>query len=255
VYRLASDLLRPFSLLFLCTLAAIVFLWCRKPGRRCPKIAVSVFFILLMLVSIQSVGYLAALSLESAYPPWEGVPERTDTIVVLSSGYNVYDARGSHIDLDANMLGRCLHAARLYKKAGACRIVCSGGKVPLDIPGPSLARAMSDFLVDLGVRPADIVLEERSRTTYENALYTDELLRDLGVRRVILVTDAAHMYRSARCLRALGVEVTPAACNYRATWFPWQASRFLPTPDGAQDTDAALHEWVGIVWYWLRGWI
>jgi uncharacterized SAM-binding protein YcdF (DUF218 family) len=255
MYRLAAELLRPFSLLFLCSLAGLVFLWWKKPARRGVKIVVLVFCCLLWLTSVESVGYLAMLSLESAYPPWEGVPERADTIVLLSAGQSVYDASGSRVDLDSSAMGRCLEAARLYKKAGGCRIVASGGKVFADTPGPSLAQAMSDFLVDLGVRPADIVLEDQSRTTHENALYTEEILTRLGVHRVILVTDATHMRRAARCLRALGVEVTPAPCNYRATWFPWTVGRFLPTPDGAKDVDAALHEWVGIVWYRLRGWI
>ena len=174
---------------------------------------------------------------------------------MLSGGYSVYDESGSRVDLDPSTMGRCLEAARLYKKAGGCRIITSGGKVFPDAPGPSLARAMSDFLVDLGVRREDIVLEERSRTTRENALYSEEILEGLGVERVILVTDVTHMRRAARCFQTLGVEVTPAACNYRATWFPWTLGRFLPTPDGAKDVDASLHEWVGVVWYWLRGWI
>ena len=96
-------------------------------------------------------------------------------------------------------------------------------------------------------------MEDQSRTTYENALYTQRLLEERNVKRVILVTDAIHMFRSERCLRTTGIEVIPAACNHRATWFRWEVSRFLPTPEGVSGVDTVLHEWVGIAWYWLKG--
>lgn len=253
MYRLVTDLLRPFSFLSLCTLAALVLLWRRKPERRGPKIALTVCLAFLTLLSVRSVGHLAAWSLESAYPPWDGVPSRTDTIVVFSGGYRVYDASGAYAELDAGTLRRCLHAVKLYRKAGGCRIVVSGGKVDPDAPGPTLARTMEVFLVDVGVHRGDILMEDKSRTTYENAIYTQRLLQERNVQRVILVTDAVHMFRSERCLRATGIEVIPAACNHRATWFRWEASRFLPTPEGVDEVDAAMHEWVGIAWYWLKG--
>ena len=253
MYRLVTGLLRPFNFVCLCTLAATVLVWRAKPGRRSPKIVLSICIGLLFLLSVRQMGYLATLSLESAYPPWDGTPERTDTIVVFSGGYHVYDESGKHVDLEPSTLGRCLHAARLYKKAGGCRIVVSGGKTRPDDPGPTLAGAMRDFLVDVGVRPSDILLEDGASSTYENAVNTVALLKEHSIRRVILVTDAMHMARSERCLRSQGVDVTPAACNYRATWYAWEVGRFLPSPEGVADMDAAMHEWVGIAWYWLRG--
>jgi uncharacterized SAM-binding protein YcdF (DUF218 family) len=116
------------------------------------------------------------------------------------------------------------------------------------------AEVMRDFLVAHGVPPSKVVVEGRSRSTYENAVETGRLLGGLGVRRVVLVTDAAHMWRAEACFRAQGVEVTPSACNHRWPVYYWRnASHLLPSAAGAADVSVAYHEWVGLLTYWLRG--
>ena len=130
--------------------------------------------------------------------------------------------------MDSNGAFRCIHAAEVYRRAGPCPVIVSGGKVSARDPGPATAEAMRDLLIHLGVAPSDIIVESASRTTYENAVNSCELLEDRNLGDVVLVTDAAHMYRSVGCFRALGVDVMPAACNYRATSLKWSAETFLP---------------------------
>ncbi len=252
MYDLIRDLTRPFSLLFLCLLVATALLWRRGAGRR-TKIAATVFVVVLALACCQTVSYFLMGMFEWGYPPWDGTPTPADTIVVLAGGYRVYDASGNRAELEPDSLFRSLHAAKLYKQASGCRLVVSGGKVHPKAPGPTLAEAMAEVLAQLGVKPADMLLENASRTTYENALYTHEILKAHNVRRIILVTDARHMFRSERCFRALGIDVIPAPCNHHATWFQWSASRLVPTPEGAKGTEGAVHEAMGVVWYCLHG--
>ncbi|PWG74936.1 hypothetical protein DF186_15320, partial [Enterococcus hirae] len=57
-------------------------------------------------------------------------------------------------------------------------------------------------------------LEERSRTTWENALFSAEMLRAAGVERVVLVTSAAHMPRSRWCFEQNGIEVIAAPVGF-----------------------------------------
>ena len=97
---------------------------------------------------------------------------------------------------------RCLKAAQLYQESGPRLIVVSGGKVDSSKPGPTCARAMADFLMGLGVEPRDLVTEERSRTTHENAVETGRLLAARGIQHIVLVTSATHMPRAERCFRA-----------------------------------------------------
>jgi uncharacterized SAM-binding protein YcdF (DUF218 family) len=112
---------------------------------------------------------------------------------------------------------------------------------------------MRDFTVRLGVDPADILVEDRSLTTYENTLQSAEILRARGVQRIALVTDATHMYRASRCFDRQGFEVVPAACNFRAVQLQCSPELFLPNTHGVDRLRIAMHEWLGIVWYKLHG--
>lgn len=254
MYRIVATLAQPFTFLFLGVLVTAILLWRPpRPARRRTFLGLSAVLVALTLISLPPVGYLSLLSLEWAYPPREDIPQDVDTIVVLSGAIQVYDQTGEHVELGTDTLYRCLHADKLYQRRGGCRILVTGGKVESDIPGPALAVAMRDFLVQLGVKPSDIVVEDNSRTTYENAVESQNLLDKLGVTRIVLVTDATHMPRAVRCFRRRGLEVIPAACNHHANYFQLKAYDFLPSCAAAGDVGTAAHEWLGFVWYWLNG--
>ena len=74
--------------------------------------------------------------------------------------------------------------------------------------GPQLADAMRDFLIQMDVPDEDILIERRSRSTYENATESAKVLDRLNINSVILVTEATHLERSLRCFRAQGIAVT-----------------------------------------------
>ena len=132
-------------------------------------------------------------------------------------------------------------------------MVASGGNPDPTQLGPTCGEAMSEFLADAGVAPADLLSEERSRTTYENAAETHRLLDRRGVKRIALVTSATHLRRSERCFRAQGFEVAPRGANYMATDLRWSIRTFLPSSSAAHTVSAATHEWIGLAWYWMHG--
>jgi uncharacterized SAM-binding protein YcdF (DUF218 family) len=116
-----------------------------------------------------------------------------------------------------------------------------------------MAEMMRQFMLRLAVPEADLVVEDRSRTTYENAQQTGRLLKERGIDEVVLVTGATHMLRAERCFLAQDIRVIPSACNYRTRGFRWSLFGFLPHPNSAHRTHEAFHEWLGLVWYWMRG--
>ena len=181
------------------------------------------------------------------------MPSDRDTIVVLAGDMRVYDASGKHSEVGASTAFRCLHAIDLYRKAGRGRIVVSGGEAYEGCPCPTLAQAMRDFTVKTGVPARDVVMEDTSRTTFENARDCRALLAPQGIERIVLVTDATHMLRAAACFRAQGFDVVAAPCNYHANIWLWSPGNFLPSTDGIGGVETAFHEWTGIVWYWLHG--
>ncbi len=252
-YRFVADSAQPYTILVVALVVAAIAAWRAKPERRLAVRLTVLLAGLLWAVSTPLVGYLASWSLERSYPPMQGFPEDAEAIVVLSGGLCVYDADGKNVELRTDTALRTIHGAELYHRAGRKPIVATGGKVSPDTPGPTLAEAMGKLLLELGVGPDDLVLETKSRTTYENALYTHEILAKRNVRRIVLVTSATHMPRALRCFRAVGFDVVPGACNYRAGWLHVTPTTFLPSAQAMTDVEAAYHEWLGLAWYWFHG--
>ncbi len=83
--------------------------------------------------------------------------------------------------------------------------------------------------------------ENCSRTTYENAKFTAEILKPQGVKRILLVTDTPHMLRSRLTFQKFGFTVIPAASSNPA---------FLTESDKAR---LVLREYAGLVTYSLMG--
>jgi uncharacterized SAM-binding protein YcdF (DUF218 family) len=148
---------------------------------------------------------------------------------------------------------RCLYAAQLYRQGPACPVLVSGGKVDPDELGPAYAQVMAEFLQTQGVAAVDIIREDKSRTTYENAVQSAHELKQRGLGKIMLVVDAVDMLRAAGCFRKQGFEVTAAACHYRAKPFRFSLLSLVPNAGAVRNNERVWHEWAGAVWYWCWG--
>jgi uncharacterized SAM-binding protein YcdF (DUF218 family) len=210
-------------------------------------------FVALTVVSLPVVAYVALGSLEWRYPPLRTRPTHAGAIVVLSAGALHPDAVRIRDDLSGNSLIRCVHAAEVYRQGPPLPLVVTGGIVDPRTAGRPDGDLMRDFLMEHGVSPTDVIVESRSRSTYENALESRKLLDRRGIGEVILVTEASHMFRAVCCFRKQAIRVIPSACHHRATQFPRSAAAWLPELNSASACVAAAHEWLGLAWYWLWG--
>jgi uncharacterized SAM-binding protein YcdF (DUF218 family) len=253
VYQFIVQLCQPHTLLFLLACWSLFRLWRRRadPRRRWWPLLVSLAG--LTVLSLPVTAHLATRSLESYAPPLEDRPADAEAIVVFSAGVYPPEGPRARAELDEDSLHRCLESARLYAQGPHCPVVVSGGQVEPDAPGPSYAAVMKDFLQQHGVPAADLLAEENSRTTYENAVECARILKAKDIHRVVLVADAVDMRRAAACLRKQGIEVTPAPCHFRATRFRPSVFSILPSPRAAAGVQRAWHEWLGLAWYWCRG--
>jgi uncharacterized SAM-binding protein YcdF (DUF218 family) len=254
MYQLVTPLLQPYPLLLLSLLGVLFIAWRRqRPRYWFHHLALGIAG-LLTLISMPAVGMLAERSLEwSYYPLPKDVPSPTDTIVVLSANMHLDDRFGKKFRLGDESLNRCWHALQLYRKAGHCRIIVSGGNVDSPQEPQTLAQLMRDFFVEVGVPASDVILENKSQTTYENARNTSALLQPADSQRVFLVTSATHMLRAQRCFARQGLSVVPAPSNYHSQRLGFLPGHFLPTTGGISRVQTVIHEWLGLGWYWLRG--
>jgi len=148
---------------------------------------------------------------------------------------------------------RCSHAAWLRSHWKEVPILVTGGALRAGEATIVFADVMKRALIRDGV-PADAIWTEReSRSTYENALYSARILRERGVGRVVLVTEAFHMLRAVRSFRRQGIDVVPAPCGFRYLRFNAQLDSLLPSPSRMMLNEETLHEWLGLAWYAMTG--
>ena len=159
------------------------------------------------------------------------------------------DASEPEVLPDYGTFLRCRYAAWLYRYWKPLPIVASGGKYH-DIV---MADVMRQILENDGIRGDMIWTEGASRSTYENGLFTSRLLRAKNIHRIVLVTEAYHMPRSAQCFRKQGIDVIPAGCAARYLQFEGRWPQFFPSPGMIRYNEDSLHEWIGLAWYRLSG--
>ncbi|MCO7513301.1 YdcF family protein [Pseudomonas guariconensis] len=241
--------LLPPGLLFLSLLLAW---WLRK---RYPGLA-AVGFVVglggLWLMSLPLVVEQLARQLETEPPlaqaDWATLADRADAIVVLGAGRERGDpAWGGEDQPSALALERMRYAAALTKASGLS-VLISGG-LHYGTP-PSEAQLMTDRLrEDFAVQVR--WKEEASRTTWENAQLSAELLLPKGVRRVVVVTHAWHMQRARWCFEQAGFEVVPAPMGFlgRDTGQPFGG--WLPESRALWQSGQLLNEVAGLIGYRL----
>ncbi|MCB8984670.1 MAG: YdcF family protein [Ardenticatenaceae bacterium] len=221
--------------------------------------------LILWLSSTRPVAFALTRSLEQQYRPPAEWPA-AEAIVVLGSGAEPQVPPRTTVEV--NKAGdRELLAAQLYRQGKADKIVVTGGVVPWLNPEdmPSGADSMAALLQILDVPPEALVLETQSRNTYENALFTRQILAESGEQRILLVTSATHMPRSVRLFTAQGFTVIPAAADFQVTDADWrllfvpdlevQLFNWLPEAGYLHMTTTALKEYVGLLVYGWQGWL
>ncbi|HEX8779505.1 MAG TPA: YdcF family protein [Rhodanobacter sp.] len=128
-----------------------------------------------------------------------------------------------------------------------CTVLVSGGDDYA--AGEPLARVYGRALARLGLPASDMVLEPRSRTTWQNAEFARTPLARIGAKRIWLVSSALHLRRAEFAFRRFGITVTPVRADYaRVAW------SLLPLAGNLSLFDHALHEYAGMALYRWRAW-
>jgi len=102
-------------------------------------------------------------------------------------------------------------AVELYHQGLAPRLLFSGG---VGVNPPSEARVMRDLAVRLGVPAEACLLEEQSHSTEQNARFSADVLRSLGAKRVVVVSDPYHLLRARQYFRLQGFEVATSPAMF-----------------------------------------
>lgn len=244
---LLTNIVAAFLLPPLNGLAFIVAGWLAI--RRRPRLArplVGTGLLLLWVQALPVVGNALLHGLEGE-PLDMARASEAQAIVVLGGGRHRQTPEYGGDTVSEPSLARLRYAAKLYRETGLPILVTGGapdgGKI-------SEGEAMRDVLTKGFGAPVRWV-EGASINTRENARLSAKLLKQDGVTRILLVTHAWHMQRAERAFATAGLAVLPAPTLFQRR--PFLPTDWLPSAEGLRDTRTALHEWIGILWYRLRG--
>lgn len=239
----SAALLPPLSLVI--ALATGLFFF-----RRRPRLAMSLILVstcALYTLSTPWMGELLQSSLEIAPPVRPEALAAAEAIVVLGGGRRLNSPEYGGDTLNSTSLERLRYAARLHRASGL-PILVTGGKP--DGGSRAEGRIMRQVLEEeYGIPPQWV--EDRARTTWDNAHFSAPLLEQAGIQRIALVTHAWHLRRAAPLFEAQGLTVIPAGTQFSSARMS-SVFDLLPTPAGLRSSAFALHEWLGILWYKLR---
>ena len=249
--KISNLLAQPLNLALVLLISGL--LW----GEKKPRPARRLLFAGVLVLALTGMRPLSDTLLSSLERQSPEVPANADL-----SGYAGVVVLGGSLDsgriaqhyqqpLLNGSAERLTMAMALWRRNPALRIVFTGGEGELFGTGPAESERARRFFASQGLPPEALTLESRSSNTYENAVFTRALPGVHPQQRWLLVTSAGHMPRSLAVFRKAGWNVTPYPVDFRTAGLaPWSDYSLR---EGADQWEAALHEWMGIAAYRLLG--
>jgi uncharacterized SAM-binding protein YcdF (DUF218 family) len=233
-------------------MAGLGFLARRLRYRRLGGALYGLAGLALVLCSLTPAGLVMMAVLEDRFPR-PALPDDVDGIVVLGGMFDTRVGR-TRGEPELNEAGDRVTVARaLAFRYPEARVLFSGGVAAVleeDIPETDVAEA---FFASLDLEPDRLLLDDRARDTFENAVYAKELARPQPGETWLLVTSASHMPRAVGCFRVAGFDVIPYPVDYRTPKGPalWRPS--TATTRNLEKVHFAIREYVGLAAYHVAG--
>ena len=247
-----TQLIIPINLMVALLLFATV-LWIAKQRRVALITALAgVSWALFWSLPISSMWLGGHLENRYEYVPAHQIP-KAQAIVVLG-GHTANNRANWFEALDpATSRSRIQRGAELFDAQRAPLILVSGAALD---GGTSEAQVMARYLRQQGIDEAHILIEERSYTTKENALFSADMLQQLQLNQILLVTSALHMPRSVATFEKEGLtviaapvapQITPPKSDLTHLW--------KPSLQAMNASRSIIKEYAGLLVYWVRSWI
>jgi len=210
----------------------------RPPGHRLLFFVniglwIALFFVLTIAFTPLTRFMLKPLSIQEEI-------KDADLLVVLGGGVD----QGRFLTLASSH--RMVRGIQLYFEGRAKKILFSGG-----IAGEgtvSEAAVLNQEARRLRVPPEDVLLEKKSKNTHDQAVEVKKIAEPLQMKSILLVTSFSHMKRSLMAFEHEGFKVYPAFADPYEKYADKPFDRLCLFPK-------LLHEYGGIVYYKIRGWI
>ena len=219
------------------------------------KILLLLGFSLLIILSlpIAAQGLNQLLEQDKALTISELKNSKAKVIIVLGAGRykNAIEYEDQTDSISANALARLSYAAYLHKKTKIPMLLSGGSPRGEMLSEATIMQTALNNKFQLKAK----WLDKNSSNTWNNAKYSSEILKPLQIENIILVTHAVHLPRARMAFEHFGLKVTAAPLGFRARnkkEDDYTILDVLPSAHAMSSSSAALHEFIGYIWYRVR---
>ena len=170
-----------------------------------------------------------------------------EAVVVLTGGAKTYAPEFGRSEPNKPSLIRARYGAFVQKKTGL-PLLFTGASGKVDE-----AQVMADMALEMGCAADKVWIENESRTTRESAKYCVTYLGARHIHKILLVSQAFHVPRSARVFRWAGFEVVPAPCDFPGQHEGGAILYLVPHAYYLSETSTLVEEMIGSAFYWAMG--
>jgi uncharacterized SAM-binding protein YcdF (DUF218 family) len=222
-----------------------VFCWWFRSRLKAGKIIATCGIILITVLSFSATARWIIKPLEMCYPALTdtGALVNVKWVVVLGGGQVCEAGLPATVQLGGSSLARLVEGIRIHRELTGSRLLLSGGAVFAPVPE---SETMAAAARSLGVDADRIFLETASRDTAEQAMMVRSIVKE---DETVLVTSAHHMPRAIRLFQQVGLKPIPAPTEYMSKENPGLSPLdFFPRAAELGKVEAALHEYLGLLW-------
>ncbi|PVE23840.1 YdcF family protein [Microvirga sp. KLBC 81] len=252
VSKIAWFFATPSNLLLSLILSGFVLALFRRLRAFGIRLAFVMTLVTIGLGLLPIATYLMA-PLEERFPPFKDDGKPVDGIVLLGGSVEASDSISRGRLVANESAERVLDTIALAHRYPQARILISGGGGTVFGDGAAEAPIIADYFKSIGIDPARIIVEDRSRTTSENAAYSRDLVKPREGERWLLVTSAWHMPRAIGVFEKVGFPVTAYPVDFRTGGASNNYRPFAFVSDGLRRLDVGTKEWTGLIGYYLTG--
>lgn len=181
------------------------------------------------------------------------INETYDYVIVLGGFSNLDKGAGTAFSTTERG-NRLWTALEIYQAGKADKILISGGAGDIWQEKASEAVVVQDFLYRMGIDSNNIVIESKSKNTYENAVFTKNLLEEINpTAKCLLVTSAFHMPRARRIFEKQKIDIVPYSTDFMNRPLNRPNYIFIPSGKMLWLWDTIIKEWVGMISYKMMG--
>jgi uncharacterized SAM-binding protein YcdF (DUF218 family) len=251
ISKIAGFLTTPTHLAVALVTLGVILLWTHR--RRAARRIATAGAVLLFALAFLPLSAMFVAPLENRFPlPRSELPSPAGIVVLGgSTDEHIEDARAQVTLTEAG--ARLTTGAALARRFPQARVIFSGGSASFVGSNLTEANSARRLWTELGVRQEHAIYEDRSRNTYENAIFTRDLVQPKAGEAWLLVTSAMHMPRSMGIFRKAGFTVVAYPTDYRTLGDARDWAPSLDASRSMRNLDTAAHEWIGLIGYWLTG--